>query len=290
MNLKRKISSYVVCNSIQEMLFRLCKEMVHAHTEDIVQSCELRIGLLHLPLQEYLLINWIPQKEMRPLYLCRTTVTFGNTTNNHIECENRKIKHRLHSSSSMAECINNLVFHNDVLDREHMYATFLHHSSVRQFGELPADVQAMYAEFMVHAAKKMVKNRWHMDVVNIEQQDADIVTVSSGFKEYEVHVCDGQAICTCTFGLQLLLPCEHAVVVQRHLGLPLGRLAFGNRWRLSSAGVVMTEVEQHPIIAAQKYRRASCALQLLMTILTSCGTECFILMLAWLWTHIRMLK
>lgn len=102
--------------------------------EEKITSCVERIGHLYPPLQDYLLTNWIPQ-EMWASCSHGKVLTFGKSANNHIESENGKIKHLLHSSSSMKECISALIFHNSVLDRERSYSTFLQGASFKRIAE-----------------------------------------------------------------------------------------------------------------------------------------------------------
>ncbi|XP_067866046.1 zinc finger SWIM domain-containing protein 3 [Heterodontus francisci] len=118
-SMRRKISSYPLNSELRDQLFMICKEMVHAPLEEKLTSCVERIGHLYPSLQDYLLTNWIPQKEMWAACSHGKVLTFGNNTNNRIESENGKIKHLLHSSSSMKECISALIFHNSLFQAHH---------------------------------------------------------------------------------------------------------------------------------------------------------------------------
>ncbi|XP_067887000.1 zinc finger SWIM domain-containing protein 3-like [Heterodontus francisci] len=288
--MRRKINSYPLNGELRDQLFMICEEMVHAPLEDKITSCTERIGHFYPPLQGYLLTNWIPQKEMWASCSRGKILMFGNNTNNRIKSENGKIKHLLHSSSSMKECISELIFHNSVLDREQSYSTFLQEASFKRITEAPADLQSFYTGFTSHAVKLMHLDHSHILRVNVKQQDKGTVTVISGAKQYALQIHDGQATCSCIFSIQTVLPCKHAIVVQRHLGLPLERLAPNCRWRASqtptrtgmAAAIVITEEQPRSLSYNEKYRLLSDQLYKLQQAILQSGTASLMRKLDWL--------
>ncbi|XP_067912888.1 zinc finger SWIM domain-containing protein 3-like [Heterodontus francisci] len=289
-SMRSKISSCTLSGERKKELFWACKEMVHAPLEEEITRCVQRIGQLHRPLQEYLLTNWIPQKEMWASCFRDNILTFGNNTNNRIASEKGKIKQLLRCSSSMKECISALMFHNDVLDQERSYSTFLQGASFKRIAEAPADLQSFYAGFTSHAVKLMHQDHSPLHEVSVKQQNAGTVIVCSGEKEYTLQTHDGQATCCCSFSIQTLLPCKHAIVVQRHLGLPLERLAPNCRWRVSqspmlpgmTAAIGVTESQPRPLSNNEKYNKSETKHDQLPHTILQNGTVSFQQNLDWL--------
>ena len=192
------------------------------HMDDYVDYLAKIVRLGNPSFEKYFLDNWNSCTHMWVSFERDSSIHFGNTTNNRLECSHSKLKELIGRTSSLSEMFEGVLTFMKFMNQESS-----HHAFVEQFtsvctklDHVPGmkDVTTIYTEY----ASRLLQHRVEVaQKVDYEFSDNEGPVVAVTYKDHTHNVNTESSMCTCSFWSTMLLPCRHIISVRLHNGLSI---------------------------------------------------------------------
>ena len=172
--------------------------------------------------EKYFLDNWNSCIDMWVAFKRDSSIHFGNTTNNRLECSHSKLKDLVGRTSSLSEMFEGVLTFIKFVNQESS-----HHAFVEQFMSVSTNhdhlpgmkhITAMCTEY---ASRLLLHQVEVAQKVDYEFSDSEGPVVTVKYKDHTHKVDIQSSICTCSFWSTMLLPCRHIISVRLYKGLSI---------------------------------------------------------------------
>ena len=219
----KAVSDLEVPKERRDALRNVLHNIVYSeHLDEYVDYLAEIVRLGNPSFEKYFLDNWNNCTDMWVSFERDSSIHFGNTTNNRLECSHSKLKELIGRTSSLSEMFEGVLAFMKFVNQESS-----HHAFVEQFTSLSTkhdhvsgmkDVTTMCTEY----ASRLL---WHQvevaQKVDYEFSDGDGSIITVTYKDHTHNVNLESSTCTCSFWSTMLLPCRHIISVRLHKGLSM---------------------------------------------------------------------
>ena len=219
----KAVSDHEVPKERRNALRNVLHDIVYSeHMDDYVDYLSEIVRLGNPSFEKYFFDNWNSCTHMWVSFKRDSSIHFGNTTNNRVECSHSKLKELINRTSSLSEMFEGVLTFMKFVDQESS-----HHAFVEQFtsvctklDHIPGmkDVTTVCTEYASRLLQHQVEVAQKIEY-EFSDGDGPIVTVT--YKDHTHNVNTESSTCTCSFWSTMLLPCRHIISVRLHKGLTI---------------------------------------------------------------------
>ena len=219
----KAVSDHEIPKERRNALRNVLHDIVYSEHMDDYEDCLSEIARLSNPaFEKYFFDNWNSCTHMWVSFKRDSSIHFGNTTNNKLECSHSKLKELISRTSSLSEMFKGVLTFMKFVDQESS-----HHAFIEQFTSVSTkldhvpgmkDVTTIcteYASRLLHHQVEVAQK------IGYEFSDGDGPIVTVTYKDHTHNVNTESSTCTCSFWSTMLLPCRHIISVRLHKGLTI---------------------------------------------------------------------
>jgi hypothetical protein len=212
---------------LKNLVYSASRDEYASHKDSLKAFCE-KAGFSGF--YDYFLRNWDSCKEMWVMCERANLPHFRNHTNNRLENWFGKFKKGVKPSSTMANCVTELLNGARRSARKREFSKRIGRDYNANFDEEMNRVLLFTTHFVASQVLPEYSRalaKWHdYSYVYPNGPDGQCVNVTGRTKTHSVDLTDFS--CTCEFALSMRLPCRHAMAFRKHKGgssvIPLQRI------------------------------------------------------------------
>jgi len=229
----KAVSDADVPKDRRDSLRKVLHDIVYSESmDDYVDYLAEIVRLGNPTFEKYFLDNWSSCLEMWISFQRDSSVHFGNTTNNRLECSHSKLKDLISRTSSLSEMFEGVLIFISFINQESDHRAF-----VEQFTSLSTKLDHVPGMKEITAnctgyATKLLQNQVEVaQKVDYEFVNTDGAEVMVKYKDHTHNVDTEVWICSCSFWNTMLLPCRHIIGTRLYKGLSAFDVSVINqRW------------------------------------------------------------